>query len=57
MDRFVITMLANIIMKTAVIISVVVAAIHFEQAGMLWLWVLVPFVGYEWKGGEDDEFR
>lgn len=44
-----ITMIANILIKCVLMVCITVAAIHFNRVGVLWWFVLVPFVGYDYK--------
>ncbi len=41
-------MICNIIIKVAFSVCVTIAAISFENAGLLWWFVLLPFLGFSY---------
>ena len=42
-------MLCNLFIKVSFIACVTFAAIHFHNHGILWWYVLLPFIGYDFK--------
>lgn len=42
-------MIANVIIKSVFALCVTIAAICFSKAGILWWYILLPFLGYEYK--------
>lgn len=42
-------MLCNMVIKSVFALCVTIAAIYFGKAGILWWYVLFPFIGYEYK--------
>lgn len=54
--------IANIIIKSVFALCVTMAAIYFNNAWVLWWYMVVPFLGYEYKEiptkkGVDNEQR
>lgn len=43
------TMLCNIVIKSVFALCVTVAAIHFGNARILWWYILLLFMGYDYK--------
>lgn len=43
-------MIANIIIKSVFALCVTMAAIYFNNAWVLWWYMVVPFLGYEYQG-------
>lgn len=55
-------MTANIIIKSVFTICVTAAAIYFNNARIMWWYMVVPFLGYDYKEtptkkGKDNEQR
>ena len=42
-------MLCNVLIKTAFAICVTVAAMYFKNAWILWWYMVVPLLGYDYK--------
>ena len=42
-------MIANIIIKSVFALCVTMAAIYFKNAWILWWFMIVPFIGYDYK--------
>lgn len=42
-------MLTNIIMRCTLFICVTMAAMHFENATILWWYIMALFMGYEYR--------
>lgn len=50
-------MICNLFIKVSFIACVTFAAIHFHKYGILWWYVLLPFIGYDFnetKGKESE---
>lgn len=52
MKGFVVTMIANIFIEVSYVVCVTFAAIHFENARLLWWYLLALVIGYTFKQGE-----
>ena len=48
-------MLMSVILKIAYCICVTIAAIHFNNAGILWWYILATVFGYSYHSGKDDK--
>ena len=55
------TMLCNMVIKSVFAVCVTVAAIHFNNAWILWWYILLAFLGYDYcketpieKGATDE---
>lgn len=48
-------MLANIIIMSVYAICVTLAAIHFNDAGVLWWYLMMGVIGFTYKTGSDEE--
>ncbi len=42
-------MMYNTVSVTAMIVAVAVAAIRFDNAGLLWFWLIAPFLTLSYK--------
>ena len=43
------TMMCNAVIKAVLALCVTFAAIHFSKVGILWWYLLLPWVGYEYN--------
>ena len=48
-------MQTNLFIKVVFTLCVTAAAIYFGKAGVLWWYVLLPFIGYEYKSSSENK--
>jgi hypothetical protein len=51
----IITMIANIIIRTAFMLCITILSLKFKNTGILWWFLLTPLLGYEYKRKVDDD--
>lgn len=52
-----IVMIANILIKAIFMICVTILAITFSKTSLLWWFVLIPFLGYEYKTSNNSDHQ